>query len=352
MRTRMKQAAMLAAMALAMVIGRARGGAVDPKYIPPDAKWVVHVDLDAVVRSKLLAMLDVDLKLTGDGKHFMVGMRPHGMSDTDVKKLAAIQDALGMKFPDDLHGATLIGRTFDPNDAVLLVNAKVDKDRLVGMAKLKAACTSRMYSNIEIVTWKKDKDEKDEDAVSGAFVAEDMIVVARSAASVQHMIDVVSNKTPANSAGVLSGDSLGQGAVMVYVAADGIADLQKTIELSPVMAPVRTVRVSIGEEGDDLVLKGKLNVKTAEAARQVRGALEGVRALATLASLDDSGDKQLKALSLLAARATVTVDDTIVTINWPIVMSSIRDLTEASLPHRKLATAPATEPVPQTPPAP
>ncbi len=115
--------------------------------------------------------------------------------------------------------------------------------------------------------------------------------------------------------------------------------------MSPVMAPVKDIRVTIGEQGDDVVLVGKLDVKTAEAAVQVRSALEGVKALATLASLDENADEQLKMLSVFSARAVTTVDDTVVTVNWPVSMTLIHDLAMKMTPNHHHAATTQSAPV-------
>ena len=331
MRTTLKNVAVVAVAAVLLAGGRARATAPDPKYLPADAKWLVHVDVDRLAKTQT----------------YEIVMQQAERDDPNVReKLAKVGEALGTRFPEDLHGLTLIGRGFDPNSAVLVVRGKLDKDRLLGMAKTMPGYTSVMHGTAEVSTWAG----KRSDSVSGAFLADDVLVLGRTPADVRRMLDLAAGREkPAAADGLLAGAAAAADApdptgVMAYLAADGLAELQRKYPVSPLIAQVSSARVALGERGEDLTLKAVLSVTSPEIAKQVKGALEGFKALMGLAALDDTADVQAKAVAEIAQRATVSAEGSTVTLNWPMPVARVRELVQNAENDKrsKAASKPST----------
>jgi hypothetical protein len=317
--------------------GNARAGGVDPTYVPPDAKWVVHVNVDALVKSNLWSMINTQFQLLPDPQRSAAGS-PSGAGQLKSDKIKALSDALGMRLPEDLHGLTLVGRSFNPEEAVLVVKANVDRDRIIGMAKLNPQYHSTQYKNIEVA---------DVEGLSWAFLADGVVVVGQRVEQIQGAIDAVQsakNGAATTQPGLLANSPLSENApIMVCAAVQDLQALQQQKELSPILAPVTNVYASILERHDDLILNVILSVKTDEAARQVRGAIEGVRALGILAA-SNKQDNPLKVVAELAQRSTVTVDQKTVTVEWPVALSAVQPLIEQTLHTTRRPPAPATQP--------
>ena len=315
MRMKLRSAAVIAvAAAMLLAAGRARATAPDPKYLPADAKWLVHVDVDRLAKTQT----------------YEIVMQQAERDDANVReKLAKVGEALGTRFPEDLHGLTLVGRGFDPTSAVLVVRGKLEKDRLLGMAKTMPGYTSVMHGTAEVSTW---AGAKQAESVSGAFLADDVLVLGRTPADVRRMLDLAAGREkPAAADGLLAAaaaDAPDASGVMAYLAADGLAELQRKYPVSPLIAQVSSARLTLGERGEDLTLKAVLNVTSPEIAKQVKGALEGFKALMGLAALDDSGDVQAKAVAEIAQRATVSAEASTVTLNWPMPVARVRELVQ------------------------
>jgi hypothetical protein len=317
--------------------GNARAGGVDPTYVPPDAKWVVHVNVDALVKSNLWSMINTQFQLLPDPQRSAAGS-PSGAGQLKSDKIKAVSDALGMRLPDDLHGLTLVGRSFDPEEAVLIVKANVDRDRVIGMAKLNPQYHSTLYKNVEV---------GDVEGLSWAFLADGVVVLGQRVEQIEGAIDAVQrakNGAATTPSGLLTNSALSENApVMVCAAVQDLQALQQQKDLSPILAPVTNVYASIAERQEDLVLNVVLYIKTDEAARQVRGALEGVRALGILAA-SNKQDSPLKTMTELAQRSTVTVDRQTVTVEWPVALSAVQPLIDHALHKTRQPTAPATQP--------
>jgi hypothetical protein len=316
MRTKLKNVAMVAvAAAMLLAGGRARATPPDPNYVPADAKWLVHVDVDRLSKTQTYEIL----------------MQQAEREEGNVReKLAKVGEALGTRFPDDLHGLTLVGRGFDANSAVLVVRGKLDKDRLLGMAKSMPGYSSVMHGTVEVSTW---AGAKQAESVSGAFLADDVLVLGRTPADVRRMLDLAAGREkPAAADGLLAGaataDASDATGVMAYLAGDGLAELQRKHPVSPLIAQVSSARLALSERGEDLTLKAVLNVTSPDIAKQVKGALEGFKALMGLAALDDSGDVQAKAVAEIAQRATVSAEASTVTLDWPMPVARVRELVQ------------------------
>jgi len=327
MRFGMKRLAAAAfAMATFVAGGRAWATGPEPKYVPADAKWVVHADVDRMAKTQTYDIL----------------MRQAEKDDPKVReKIAKFGEALGTRVPEDVHGITLVGRSFsDEKQAMLVVRAKLDKDRLLGMAKAMPGFTSSMHGAIEVMTW---KDPNQPESVSGAFLADDTIVLGWTPADVGRMLDLAAGREqPAPADGLLAG-AADQTEVMAYLAGNGLAELQKMHPVSPLLSQVTSARVSLAERGEDLTLRAVLNVTSPEIANQVKGAIDGFKALLGLAALDDDGDDEAKAAAEIVKRAAVTAEASTVKLDLPMPVARLRELTEQGDDQKKPASGPTTK---------
>ncbi|MGB7157588.1 MAG: hypothetical protein WBD40_05950 [Tepidisphaeraceae bacterium] len=321
----MKNAAVaLAAAAMLLAGGPARASGPDPKYVPADAKWVVHADVDRMAKTQM----------------YEIVMRQAEKDDPKVReKVAKFGEALGSRIPEDVHGVTLVGRAFDEKSVVLIVRAKLDKNRLLGMAKAMPGFTSNLHGTVEVATW---KDPNEPESVSGAFLADDVLVLGWTPADVGRMLDLAAGREkPAPADGLLAGAADGT-EVMAYLAANGLAELQRMHPVSPLISQVTSARVSLAERGDDLTLRAVLSVTSPEIANQVKGATEGFKALLGLAALDDDGDEEAKAAAEIVQRATVTAEGSTVKLDLPMPMARLRELIEQDRDNKKPASGPTT----------
>jgi hypothetical protein len=319
---RFKMTIAMASLVILLAADRARATGPEAKYVPADAKWVVHADVDRMHKTQTYDII----------------MQRAEQDDPKVReKLAKFGEALGTRVPEDVHGLTLVGRGFDERSAVLIVRAKLDKDRLLGMAKAMPGFTSSMHGTVEISTW---KDPGQPDSVSGAFLADDTLVLGWTPADVGRMLDLAAGREqPAPADGLLAG-AADQTEIMAYLAGNGLAELQKMHPVSPLIAQVTAARVSLAERGEDLSLRAVLNVTSPEIANQVKGAIDGFRALLGLAALEEDGDEDAKVVADVVKRATVTAEGATVKLDLPMPVAQLHALIDDG--HKKPATSKAT----------
>ena len=170
-------ASTFAALALFAAVGQA--APLESKNVAADAKWVVHVDVDAVRDSHVVQKAFETCPFLKDdsGKHFDM-----------------IRDKMGVDLRKDLHGITLYGRDTDKTHAVAIVFATVNQKLLLDKAEKATDHKVTKHGEIDIHSWTQKHGEKTHPA-AGAFYKPDVLVFAASAEGVAAAIDVLDGKS-------------------------------------------------------------------------------------------------------------------------------------------------------------
>ena len=170
-------ASAFALLALYAAVGQA--APLETKNIAADAKWVVHLDVDAVRDSKIVQKAFATCpELKESGKHF----------DT-------IRDKIGVDLRKDLHGITLYGPDTDKTHAVAIVFSTVDQKLLLEKAAKATDHKVTRHGAVEIHSWTQKHGDKTETA-AGAFYKPDVLVFAANWQAVGKAIDVLDGKSP------------------------------------------------------------------------------------------------------------------------------------------------------------
>ena len=236
------------------------------KNVAADAKWVVHVDVDAIRESHVVqkAFESCPILKNDAGKHF----------DT-------IRDKIGIDLRTDLHGITLYGPDTDKDHAVAIVFSTVNEKLLLEKAKNAANHKVSKHGEIEIHSWTMKHGDKTHPA-AGAFFKPDVLVFAANADRVTAALDVLDGKSP----GITSGPLAGRIRPGTTVLARSIAIPEKT--KCPVLKQAESFRVAMGENDGKSFYRARLVMKTPEAATQIKTINEGIKAVVSLKFSDDA----------------------------------------------------------------
>ena len=278
----------LATLALLAVVGQA--APLDSKNVAVDAKWVVHVDVDAVHGSLVVkkAFETCPLLKNESGKHF-----------------DKIRETMGVDLRKDLHGITLYGRDTDKAHGVAIVFATVNQKLLLEKAAKATDHKVTKHDKIDIHSWTQKCGHKTHTA-AGAFYKPDVLVFAASVEGVAAAIDVLSGKSPgiADPKSPLGGHVHAGSSILVRAIAIGPETR------CPVLKQAQSFRVSLGERDGKSFYHASLVMKSPEAAAQVQTITVGCKAIA---SLRFSGDANvMKLVNGLKA----TVKDNTVQVRW------------------------------------
>jgi hypothetical protein len=300
----------------------ARADAFDAKTVPADAKWVIHMDADAVQASQLW---DIVYK--------KAQQNPDTQNGIDQ-----LETVTGMKFPKDMHDVTLYGNSFEPDAGVILLHAHTDQEKTLAALKANPSYGSSTYGKYEIHTW-EDKGK----VLFGTYHDAELIILSNTSKNVEAAIDVLDHKTePLKlSASLRAGIANGK---LLFIAGDGLSNMKTGKPQNPMLAQVDAAWIAIGEQGKDFVLHGAMVAKTIEAAQQLQASVDGIKAMVVLSGTSQDADAKGKAAAAALQKLTTAVSGTTVTIDWPISLDLIKENIDNAGP--KPAPAPKA-PAPQ-----
>jgi hypothetical protein len=264
----------------------AQAAPLDPKQVAAEAKWVVEVDVDALVASSVVKDLyeKCTAKTPAAGKFF-----------------DKVKAQTGLDLRKDVHSVTLYGPGGD-HKGVMLVNAAFDQKLLEEKAKAAPDYTSSTYGSYQLSSFTK-KIHGKKRPVTAAFWKPEVLVFAGSVDEVKSALDVLDGKQPGLSAG----------APLAAEAAAGTIVLARAIDLSgaycPVLKQSESLNLAVGENAGESFFAGKLVTKAPETAEQVKQVVEGFRALGLLRHGDDpEALKLVNLLNVKVADKTVEVE--------------------------------------------
>ena len=297
------RATMMSALicATALATPTARANPLDPARVPADAKWVCHVDMDALRPTQLWQVIDDRL----------------AANEPFQAKVGQFEMVSGMTFPRDLHDVTLYGRAAGDEAAVVLIHAKMDRQQVMAAVTMAPGYSSDLFGKYEVVSWEDDGRE-----MFGAFHDDATLIVGRVSANVQAALDVIDAKADH----IAPDTPLAAGAKsrsLVYIAAIDPASLGKPGETpNPLVkqlasgwvgvteratpATQSTTRPTTGPAAAEAVVRATLTAKTPEAAQQLQAAAGGLKAMVGLAAMSDTADPNVKFAAAALRTMTLT----------------------------------------------
>ena len=276
--------------ALLAFASSARAEPLDLKYAAADAKWAVHVDVDALRQSPVVQ------------KAYQKCLEMHPDA---AKHMDKAQEMLGMDPRKDLHAVLAYGKDTDKEHGILLIHADVNQKLLLEKAAKAPEHKVTQYGSYELHSWKH-TGRHGSRPVTGAFYKPDVLVFAGSVEAVKGALDVLDGKSPGMSDkdAPLAGHTH-PGAIFVARA----AAIDPKIHC-PILSQADSFRVTIGENEGQSYYRARLVLKSAETAGQVKAIVEGFQALVSLKYGSDAD------VMKVASGLKVTVEDKTVHIQW------------------------------------
>jgi len=297
-----------AAMTMAALFGVnavTRADAFDPRRVPVDAKWLLHVNVDAARDTKTWNIIDKKLEN-------QVAFQ---------KSIGQIEQLTGIQFPQSVHDVTIYGLAADEEAGVIIAHADVDQERLLNLLKNNPDYTVEEYRDYTIHHWKDHGKQ-----LYGTFAPGRLTIIAHSSKNIQGILDALDGKAPS----VKPDSALAAGAkpgILVYVAAGDLATLIQPP--NPIIQQATSFWAAISEQADKFVLHGGVTAATPEAAEQMRTSLEGVRAILTLTANGENADPKLKMAASALATLNSKTDGKSVIVDWSVPLDMISGLVDA-----------------------
>ncbi len=301
-------------LALAIAGHAVRSEPYNPKQVPADAKWVIHLDIDAAQQSTL-------------GKI----VRDHLQGDPEfARKSKEFETFTGTRLLEDIHAVLLFGRDFEGPKSVLVIHAKLDANLLrQNLRTIKPDFASKFHGDHEVMTWAGDNGVP----VFACFHSPTATVISQSFDEMTASLDVLDGKSSG-----LKADSLMAGksalGTFLFVASDRLQDLAKrNKDISPITRSADAGAITFGETDRQLFLHGMLVSSSNELAKQTRMALDGLRMFVVMAANDKNKavDSKTAAIADMLRNATVDVKDRMVNVEIKLNVNAILQLLPGEL---------------------
>ena len=144
-------------------VGLVRAEPLDLKQVSADAKWVAHIDVDAMRASTVLQKAHEQM------------LKQHPEAE---KHLTEVREMWKFNPCTDMQGATFYDTQIKKGSGVAIVYAKVDQQLMLEKAKQAPEHRVVTYGNYELHSWTHAKGSKHQRGMTGTFYKPDVLVLA------------------------------------------------------------------------------------------------------------------------------------------------------------------------------
>lgn len=263
---------------------------LDLSTVAADAKWLVHIDFDALRESKV-------------AQHAREELMKHDLAAT---VMGIIKEATGMDVEKDLHGATAYGTAFKPQAAVLIVYAHADREKLVGLMKTRPDFKTTKEGDLELYSWIEKQGGQQHDVVV-AFPKPGTGVFAHSADEVKSAVAVLGGKGGLSSSSLLFAGNSPKGTILTLNAID-INETELPVKLD-LLKKVSSISVVAGEADGMDFDHIRVTTTDSDTAKQLKSIVDGVKATAESKLADQPDTKALvDAIHIESTDKTLDID--------------------------------------------
>jgi hypothetical protein len=285
-------------------------GPLERGWVPPEAKWVVHVDLDAVRGSTLFAFVSAHRK------------------DLELDGLDEFKEKTGIDPLEDLKGVTVFGSKSAPQECVAIVTATRAVDGAI--AKLvdeQHALERTSEGELTLYTWKEGGAER-YGFVRPGLKSDERIVLASAdkprLLEAIRRLDRTGPPAPPEEGGVIAAPP--HAGSMLFVSATSVGGL--TPAHSVMLDKMEGVRIDIGETTEHMYGEVTVTMRSTEDASNTLQMLQGAIAFGRMAAQNEPELKDLiKACDLLKLKT----DAKAITASMSCTSRELRDLMDAAL---------------------
>jgi hypothetical protein len=262
------------------------------KQVAADAKWLAHVDFDAM-RDSIVVKKAV-------AKH----EEKHKKAEAHLKMVEAM---IGMNPKQDLHGATFYGKVIGKHVGVMILHAKMDQGKVSAWALAIPGREGSEHNGHKISTWTKEHHGK-KHTMSSAWFGEEHLVIASSVEEIAAALDVLDGKAGSiGEEGPLAGPVPAGTTLMMRVSGIDEADLKHK---DPVAKQTKSFRFVLGEKDGESFFRSRSVMTNPEIVDSLKEVVEGGKALA---KIHFAANEQA---TMLVGGLEIIPDESTLTLTW------------------------------------
>ncbi len=305
----MKKTVISAAVLLAIALFWAVpvfSGAIPSSVVPNGARWIVHLDVEKFVGTSLYGYLE--------------------KSGSFEIKNAKLNGLLKMDFPKDVTGVTVFGLGDDAKgQTVIAVAGKFDRPGIMGLIA--------QDQNHKEIPYGDNKIYSAGDNEFGAFVTDNLVVLADSQAAIEKALDTAASKGRNFTGSTLSASikEIPAGAFLGGVLPD-VPKWGKELGQSKMLENASGLFFLAQEKNENILLRVQLTADTAENAKNMADIVQGLVALGRMSGSQDT--KMAQVLPLLDG-LQVRQDGKVLKLEFERPSKEIADLLSRQSVHVK-----------------
>jgi hypothetical protein len=256
-------------LSVLLTAAAAWAGPVEPGLVSADAKWVAHLDVKALLKSPVGELLLEKLR-----------------EEPTRTELADFVSVFGFDPRHDLQAVTLWGTGYEPDEGVVALTGKFDKDKLLGLLAQNEHYKQFEHGDYVLHRWRQEPEGRKDDGIRfGTFFRKDVALVTRDKEMLAGALDQL-----AKEGGTLAGrdapallPELSEGTFLFAKGVD-LAAAAKTKRKADArwMKLLSSGLMELGQTGQTLFVVTRLNTINAENGARLRETLTGLRAMAQL----------------------------------------------------------------------
>lgn len=270
-----RSTALFALLLSLMLAGETSAAPLEIKQVAANAKWLAHVDVDAVRASTVVQ------------RAWKKGLDRHKDAET---KLGVVRTMLGMDPTKDIHGMTFYGVQPGKPGGVAIIAATMNSDRIIGLAAAIPGRKTTKHGDRDVHSW-----EMHSKTIAAAFHGKDLLVIGDSADQVGAALDVIDGHSAGLAADAPLAGNIPVGTTFL-LRAQGIADAQLRCK-APVVKQIESLRMVTGEHDGTSFFRVRLNMTNPEVTELGLQAVKGWQAQGNLLCPDELGRKFINAVN-------------------------------------------------------
>lgn len=269
------------------------GGPLVKSRVSGSANWVAHVDIERFNSTQI-------------GRLIREELRNQGMEEN----LTNFANVFSFHPLNDVRNVTIYGQDQKPEKAVVLIEAKFDKERLLTVLRFNPSYEEAEYGDIVIHSWVDEKKQDPNDSnigrMYGCFYNDELVVMGAGLEAVKQAVDVLNGSAENAASGVFNQASLNAKGAFLQVAANNVGEVVGEEPEAAALKQTDELSLAIGEFEGNFYVDLDLKAKAEEAAQAISKILDGIIAFATLA-----GEEQPKLAELAKKVELSCVQNTI-----------------------------------------
>jgi hypothetical protein len=269
MRTNMT--VLLAAVGWCVGLTPAGAGELAANEVPAQANWVVHLNHEAFLGSRIGELIQGELKAQG--------------ADKQLESFATI---FGFHPLNDVRDVTLYGLGQDQEKAVVLVDGRFDTDKLLAVVQMNPQHKEIPHHGVTIHRWLQEDDKKEgKEATSrmmyGAIHEGRLVAMSAGLDAVKSAVDTLKSPTAGAAAGLSERTSARDGAFF-QVVGTGVGAMVGDEPKAALLRETEALTLTAGDNGGNVFIELALEGASMEVTENMTKMLEGMIALAKLAA--------------------------------------------------------------------